>query len=101
MNLKQLPVFLIMLTLLACGKESESFGSGTSTNQLSINESYQFISNGCDTGKREFTGEDKTQVRNALCMGLQSDSLNNWCAYSLRYKHFQLKCSGMAWNPHP
>ncbi len=107
MNLKLIPVFVLMLGLLACGKDSDKTKSGAlavesvnHTSSSSVKEIYQFTYNGCDTGKKEFSAEDKTEVRKALCDGLQNDKLNNGCAYSLRYNHFQSQCSDMVWSPY-
>lgn len=51
-------------------------------------QSYHFEVNSCSTGKHEFCSKDD------LCKGLQSDSLNNYCAREIRRTHFNSNCYG-------
>jgi hypothetical protein len=49
--------------------------------------SYQFVDNGCDTGRHEF--EDHAE----LCRALLDDAFNHWCAWRERHEKFQQDCN--------
>lgn len=49
---------------------------------------YELELNGCKTGKHEFNSQDE------YCKGLQNNSLNNYCARSLREDLFKKECPG-------
>ncbi len=96
---------LTLSLLAACGKESKSKISQdnavapSSENSKQIKDSYQFVLNGCDTGKHEFIGDDSDSVKKQLCDALQDDKLNASCAESLRLEQFKVRCSGYKWSP--
>jgi hypothetical protein len=59
-------------------------------NSSNSNLSYELTYNGCKTGKHSFSSEE------ALCEGLQSESLNNGCAENMRKQYFTShSCSGV------
>lgn len=72
---------LVFAALCAsCGKDGETVSSSLS---------YEFESNGCNTGKHTFSSESE------LCTALQNDRLNRGCAAGLRAQHFrERKCPG-------
>lgn len=64
--------------LVSCGKEEET----VSTFQ------YQYTLNGCDTGQH------KADSKEQHCQQLKDDSLNRFCAASLRKEAFESKGCG-------
>jgi hypothetical protein len=71
---------LIACALSACGSSGK--------------EEYQFVENGCDTGKHEFKADSQAEATSQMCTALQDDKLNNSCAEDLRRNEFAGKCSG-------
>ncbi|NCN27024.1 hypothetical protein GW915_05560 [bacterium] len=96
MFLKRMVPLVLCLLVVACGSDMEPVGSGFNYDgdddiqtKSSESWSYHFIYNGCDTDKHTFASKQ------AMCDGLKDDSLNNYCAYSLRKEYFQQKsCAG-------
>ncbi len=61
----------------------------TATNESSSSYSYTLTENGCSTQKQSFSSKE------AMCEGLKNDSLNHYCAESLRRNRFTSDgCSG-------
>lgn len=73
---------LILAALPACQQEYKS---------ETVDKSYQFNVNGCDTGKVNYTSNDD------LCAKLQDESLNKFCAQDKRKEMFDQSCGGKAW----
>ncbi len=63
---------------------------GGSSNSKSEDLSYQFVQNGCDTGKHSFKSKEE------LCNGLKDDALNKGCALGLRMESYQQQCDSKA-----
>jgi hypothetical protein len=59
--------------------------------------SYQFQSNGCDTGAHEFKDTQKESARDQACKAVHDEKLNNSCAQDLRKQYFAQNCPGMKW----
>lgn len=79
---------LILFALCACsssGSNASKDGPQFGNNKTSL--SYQFVENGCDTGKHIFS--DKA----SYCDALTNDELNNHCAASLRAQDFARNCN--------
>lgn len=79
-----------LFILTSCG-DSEDSKKDNGNNNYSNSESYtyEFEYNGCNTGKHKFNSKE------ALCDGLKSQSLNDYCALPLREEAFNNKgCSG-------
>jgi hypothetical protein len=68
--------FLFALT--GCGKDSSQESAAETANSYT----YDMNQNGCDTGRQSFP--DLT----SYCAGLESNSLNHFCAQSLRAQEF-------------
>jgi uncharacterized lipoprotein YehR (DUF1307 family) len=75
--MKKIVLYMIVfLSLTACGKEEKE------------DLTYRFNENGCDTG------EQKSASKDEYCSKLRDDSLNKFCAKSLREKEFNTRgCS--------
>ena len=80
--------FLVLMTLLslaACGGGDSEGNGGNDNNVVSNSQKfdYQFIFNGCDTGRH------KLGSLSALCDRLESQSQNNNCAIDRRESYFK------------
>lgn len=96
---------LLSLSVAGCSDESEDQQSGGASgpngNQQRTEqhrESYQFVLNGCDTGKQDFSASTAADARRQLCEGLQDEHRNKGCAVSLRRDLFAQKCAGNTWS---
>jgi hypothetical protein len=76
-----------LLTTAFVGCSVSGSGGASSTNLK-----YTITENECPTGTHSFSSQSE------LCSALQSDSLNNNCAYSMRKEKFQNECPGN-WSP--
>lgn len=85
-------------SLVACLALSALAMAACSSDNSNVKDSYSFESNGCATGKHEFSGSSQNEVRNQLCAALTNSELNQYCAYDLRRSHFEQKCPGMDWD---
>jgi len=86
---RNLIYMLAMGFLGACGDGSSGNNNGSNNFNSSESYTYQLELNGCNTGKHTFSSKV------AMCNGLKSQSLNDYCAVSLRENHFNLNnCSG-------
>lgn len=74
--------------LSSCNKGSDNISSDR-TQSLS----YDFTENNCPTGKQAFSSHE------ALCAGLQDESLNKGCASTLREEYFKTQCPGQVFKP--
>ncbi len=76
---------LIAMVLPSCGATPADEGSLGRALIETKKESYtyEFELNGCNTGRHQFLS------KNAMCEGLKSQSLNNYCAVSMRERHFE------------
>lgn len=63
------------------GNSGGGSGGGNSSSY-----SYQFVENGCDTGKHQFPSLAE------YCNALKDNSLNNGCAYRMRMETYKQKC---------
>lgn len=94
---------IFALSLAACSEDSGgrkgSSGSNQNVGTSDIKDSYQFVMNGCDTGKHDFASASMEETKKQLCVALQDDQLNNSCAEPLRQDYFTKKCSGYTWTP--
>jgi len=86
LNLKMGVLFLSSLTLIGL---FSSCSASVNNNQSSF--SYNLTENGCSTGEKTFSSND------AMCSALKDDSLNQYCAQSLRYQKFTNDCPGKTW----
>lgn len=77
-KLIQLTLSLSIITLSACG-----VAATTNNQSQSESRSYELEENGCNTGKHQFSSLSE------MCDALKNDSLNHYCAYSLRRSYFQ------------
>ena len=89
---KLLVLMMISSAILTagCGVDVKT-GESSGINASSKSESwvYSLEENGCKTGSHQFNS------LNEECSGLQNNSLNNNCAYSLRKMTFEsAKCPG-------
>ena len=92
LNLKfTLLLFLSILTLAsfsACDLSKLTAGL-LKAQSTSTNLTYNYTAeNGCSTGEHTFYSNEQ------LCDGLKNDSLNNYCALSLRRSRYQTDCAG-------
>lgn len=84
------------LVLASCGGslgsdtiESPNEG-GLITRAVRAKYTYQFSYNDCDTERQTFSSKKE------MCQGLKSQSLNNYCAVSMREEYFAVqKCPGI------
>ena len=74
--------------LAGCAKSLVDNKEDSTDENQSEEYSYEFSNNGCKTGAHDFNSLED------LCKGLQDDSLNNNCAYSMRRDLFEAQCSG-------
>lgn len=75
-------VFLMPMAMVGCDSDS---GSDDET------YAYQFVINGCDTGKKAFNGKA------AFCSALKNHNLNNGCAFDARKEAYEKRC-GQDWS---
>ena len=98
-------IMTLSMTFMACakthnsgGSDSDSgFGSSSKSSERS-EQSYHFIYNGCDTGQHDFSSPSAAETQQKLCLALQNDELNHFCAEQTRYEYFNEVCSGYTWK---
>lgn len=79
--------------MVACSNGGTGSGAKSSAVSQVHKESYQFVENGCDTSKHDFSSSDADDVNKQLCNALQDDDLNNGCAADMRQQLYEQKCS--------
>lgn len=87
---------LMMIVAVSCGKSSSKNKNVSGQDQLNGPLSYSFKEEGersCQTGVHLFTDKE------GMCMGLQSETINNSCATVQRFERFQKDCepTGFRW----
>ena len=95
-QIKSLFVVLASFAMVACaggGSSSSESHVDVTESGSEIKERYQFIYNGCDTGEHVFSSSSASETRRKLCDALQDDSLNRFCASSMRYQHYRNYCN--------
>ena len=84
MTKKQTALNALVLSIAACALMA------CSVEDKSSSLKYSFSENGCETGEKSFSNLE------TLCVTIQDDSANNYCAGSLRYQYYKEKCESKA-----
>ena len=87
-NFRNLSFFAILTLGFTSCDISKSTNGLIKTQATANSLSYNYTENGCSTGEHTFYANDQ------LCDGLKNDSLNNYCALSLRHSRYQTDCAG-------
>jgi hypothetical protein len=83
---------LLLFTVLAFGQALSSCANSLNEEEKTVDMSYQFKENQCDTTPIKYTSAED------LCAKLKDSQLNHYCAERLRYDEFQKKCPNQQWN---
>jgi hypothetical protein len=77
--------FFSLFALMGCGKDSSVEQAALTSNSLT----YDMNQNGCDTGRQSFADLP------SYCTGLENNTLNHFCASSLRQQEYVARgCPG-------
>ncbi len=95
MKLIKLIFVTSFLALSACsieagGKKIAEVGGG-GDNKKTESYSYQYVENGCDTGKITAGSQQER------CDKLRDDASNQYCARSMHFEAFKAECPGQKW----
>lgn len=87
---KSISLSCLTLALAACSDSSDSVPASYGVNQALT---YELSEKGCTTGRQTFPSFTE------LCVGLQNNTINNYCALDMRAQHFRRSCQGQNFSP--